>query len=170
MTVVTPGEKSGEIRGANQYSSITFWARAKERDGVTIVISVFIPLTPANEGISTTAEERVASVTLTGSDECVSKAFLSSAAGSAMFKKTALCSRRERSYCISTCASPSGARVMERDCTVNACTGSIAAVRIQNVTRAKENVSMVDLIEVEERIIKIIWMGQVQQGKLRDEM
>src|SRR5512145_2335247 len=115
MTVVTPGEKSGEMRGANQYSSITCWARAKERVGVTMVVFRSSRLMEAKDGITTTADELVAFVTLTGSDECVSKAFLSSAAGSAILKNTALCSKIERSYCISSCASPSGSSVIVSD-------------------------------------------------------
>jgi hypothetical protein len=37
---------------------------------------------------------------------------------------------------------------MVRDFAVNACTGSIAAARMQKVTRAKENLFMGDRIDV----------------------
>jgi hypothetical protein len=69
MTVVIPGEKSGEMSGANQYPSITFWARTKESAGVAMVTLPDPVLISANPGIRTIAEELVASGTVTGSDE-----------------------------------------------------------------------------------------------------
>jgi hypothetical protein len=66
MIVVTSGEKSGEISGANQYWSSTFCARSKETEGDIMVTVLPSVVTVANEGMSIRAEEPVACVTVTG--------------------------------------------------------------------------------------------------------
>jgi len=109
--VVTSGEKSGESSGANQYWFKTCSAWAKETSGVTMVASFPVPETVANDQMITVAEELVAFGTDTGYRVFASKAFFSSAAGSAILKNTAVCSRNDMSYCMSACASPSADRV-----------------------------------------------------------
>jgi len=59
--------------------------------------------------------------------------------------------------------------VIVRDFAVNACTGSIAAVTIKKVIRAKEILSIDVRIEVCNIVLNIIWMVKVQPGKYLDQ-
>lgn len=129
--VVVAGEKSGEMSGANQYVLRIFCARSNDTVGVSIDVFPFSLVTVANEGTITPAEELVAFVTVTGSFECPVNADLSSAAGSVILKNTAVCSNRDRSYCISISALPFWARVMVSVFIVNACAGITKNTRMQ---------------------------------------
>lgn len=95
--VVVAGEKSGVTSGANQYWFRTFSACSNETQGVSITSFPPVLVMSANDGMLTDADELVALVTVTGSFEYPSNADFNSDAGSAIRKKTAVCSKKDKS-------------------------------------------------------------------------